>query len=168
METIGRREEETTMLCRILAMPVKHWVFILILVLLFLALYVVVFAGEHGSTPCDLQSDLAAVLNLSQAQCESLRQLKDRFYDDTAPVRNKIVEKRLELKGLSRAPKTDPYVVDKKGKELSTLEQELFRRVRQTELEQRSFLSSEQLTKIRNTTSSKNVLPPARKRYEAK
>ncbi len=46
-----KKEEETTMLCRILAMPVKHWLFILTLILLFLALYVVVYAGETGPCP---------------------------------------------------------------------------------------------------------------------
>jgi len=46
METTGSRQEETTMLCSILAMPVKHWFLILALIVLFLALYVVVYAGE--------------------------------------------------------------------------------------------------------------------------
>jgi hypothetical protein len=44
MEMTGRRQEETTMLCRILAMPVKHWFLVLTLIVLFLALYVVVYA----------------------------------------------------------------------------------------------------------------------------
>ena len=57
-----------------------------------------------------------------------MQQLTDRFYDDTADMRNKIVEKRVELKDLSKIPKTDPYVLDKKGLELRTLEQELSRK----------------------------------------
>jgi hypothetical protein len=114
METTGTREEETTMLCRILAMPVKHWLFILVLILLFLALYMVVFAGETGSPRCDLQSGLAAALNLSQQQCEDMHRVADSFYDDTAAIRNKIVEKRIELKNLSKVPKADQYIIDKK------------------------------------------------------
>lgn len=169
METTGRRQEETTMLCHILAMPVKHWLFILTLIVLFLALYASVFAKETGSLPrCDLQSGLAGVLNLSQQQCEDMQRVADRFLDDTAPIRNKIVGKRFELKDLSRIPQSDPYVIDRKGQELSTLEQELSRRVRQTELEQRRYLTPQQLNKIKDAASGKNLLQPGGKGYGRK
>ena len=102
METIGKREEETTMLCRILAMPVKHWFLILTLILLFLALYVAYMQEKQVVPRCDLQSGLAGALNLSQQQCEDMQRVADRFFDDTASIRNKIVEKRFELKDLSR------------------------------------------------------------------
>jgi Heavy-metal resistance len=143
METTGTREEQTTVLCRILAMPVKHWFFILALVLIFMALCVVAFAEEPGAPDCDLQSGLAAALNLSQAQCESLRQLTDRFYDDAAPVRNKIVEKRLELRNPLKTSETEPYAINKRERELKTLEQEFSRRVHQAEVDQRRLLSSD-------------------------
>ena len=123
MEMTGRREEETTMLCRILAMPVKHWFLILTLILLFLALYVVVYAGETGVPLCDLQSGLAGALNLSRQQCEDMQSVADRFFNDTADVRNKIVEKRLELKDLSKTQKADPHLLDKRGLELRFFEQ---------------------------------------------
>jgi hypothetical protein len=124
METIGRREEETTMLCRILTMPVKHWLFILTLTLLFLALYVIVFAKETGSARCDLQSGLAAALNLSRQQREDMQSVVDRFFNDTADMRNKIVEKRIALKNLLKVTKEDPYIINIKGVELNTLENE--------------------------------------------
>jgi len=168
METTGTREEQTTVLCRILAMPVKHWFSILVLVPIFMALCVVVFAEEPGAPDCDLQSGLAAALNLSQAQCESLRQLTNRFYDDAAPVRNKIAEKRLELKDLSRVPKTDPYVIDKKGKELSALEQELSRKALLTGLDQKRHLTPEQLKKMKDTAWGKNLLQPGGREYGRK
>jgi len=110
METTGRRQEETTMLCSILAMPVKHWFLILALIVLFLALYVVVYAGETGVPRCDLQRGLAGALNLSRQQCEDIWCETDSFYDDTAGIRNKIVEKRIELKNLSKSLKADQYV----------------------------------------------------------
>lgn len=168
METTGRREEETTMLCRILAMPVKHWLLILALILLFFALYVVVYAAETGASRCDLQGGLAGALNLSRQQCEDMQRVADRFFNDTADMRNKIIEKRLELKNLSKDQKTDPYVIDKKGKELSTLEQELSRRAHKTELDQKKILTSEQLNKMKNTTSSRNVLLSGKRGYEAR
>jgi hypothetical protein len=164
METTGTREEEATMLCRILAMPVKHWLCILVLILLFLALYTVVFAGETGSPRRDLRSGLAAVPNLSQQQCEDIRRVTDSFYDDTAAIRNKIVEKRLELKDLSRVLKTDPYVIDKKGQELSTLKQEFFRKAHETEVDQRKFLTPEQTNKMKNITAGYDFPRFGRKR----
>jgi len=163
METTGRRQEETTMLCRILAMPVKHWLLILALIVLFLALYVVVYAGETGVLPCDLQSGLAGVLNLSQQQCEDIQRAADRFFNDAADIRNKIVEKRVELKNLSKIPKADPNVLDKKGLELRALEQELSRKARQAELNQKRHLTPQQLNKINDTVSTENFLRPERK-----
>ncbi len=163
METTEIKEEQATILCRILAMPIKHWFLILTLILLFFALYVVVYAGETGLPRCDLQSGLAGVLNLSQQQCEDIQRVTDRFFDDTASIRNKIVEKRFELKDLSKAPKADSYVIDKKWQELSTLEQELSRRVRQTELEQKRLLSPEQIYKMKEMVNGYNLQQAGRK-----
>lgn len=166
METTETKEEKAVMLCRILTMPVRRWLFILALFLLFLARYVVAFARETGSPRCDLQSGLTAVLNLSQHQCEELRRVTNRSHDDTASIRNKIVEKRLEVKGLSRVSKAEPDVIGKKVEELRALEQDLSRRDRQTELDQQKLLTSEQLNKMKSTASSSNVLPSGERKYE--
>lgn len=166
METTGTREEQTTELCRILAMPVKHWFFILALVLIFMALCVVVFAGEPGAPSCDLQSGLAATLNLSQKQCEDLRQLTDRFYNDTAVTRNKIVEKRLELRNPLKTSETEPHVINKRERELKALDQEFSRRAHQTEVDQRRLLSSDQIHKIKEMTYGYNLQRSGRRGYE--
>jgi Spy/CpxP family protein refolding chaperone len=150
METTGTREEETTMLCRILAMPVKHWFLILANVLIFMALCVVVFAGETGAPRCNLQSGLAGVLNLSQQQCEDIQRVTDRFYDDTAGTRNKIVEKRFDLRSLSKTIETDLPTLNKKKRELKTLEQEFFRKAHETEVAQGRLLTPEQTNKMKS------------------
>jgi Spy/CpxP family protein refolding chaperone len=131
------REEPGTILCRILGMPVKQWFFIIALVLLFVAFGVLVFAEERGQQPgdCDLQRGLAATLNLSQRQCENMRQLTDRFRKDTAITRGKIMEKRIELKRLSEDPKADRYAINNVGQKLNTLEQEFYGRAYQTEID---------------------------------
>jgi hypothetical protein len=77
---------------------VRHWFLILTLLLLFIGLCAVVFAGELGQQPgpYDLQSESPAILNVSRQQCEKVGQLAHRFYSDTAITRGKIVEKRFE------------------------------------------------------------------------
>jgi hypothetical protein len=168
METTGTKEEQTTILCRILAMPMKHWLFILVLVLLFLALYVAVFAGESESPRCDLQSGLAAALNLSQQQCEDIRRVTERFYDDTAGIRNKSVEKCFELKNLTKVPKADQYAVAKTERGLNALEHEFFRRIHQVELDQGRLLGPDQINKMKEMTSEYNLQPSRRRGYERK
>jgi len=168
METTGRREEETIMLCNILAMPVKHWFLILALIVLFLALYVVVYAGETGVPRCDLQSGLTGVLNLSQQQGEDMQRVADRFFNDTEDMRNKITEKRLELKNLSKDQKVDPHLLDKRGLELRSLEQELSAKTTTTGLAQKRYLTSQQLNKMKNTARGKNLLQPGGREYGRK
>jgi Spy/CpxP family protein refolding chaperone len=145
------REEPGTILCRILGKPVKQWFFIVALVLLFIALCALVFADERGQQPgdCDVQSGLAATLNLSQRQCENMRQLTDRFRKDTAITRGKIMEKRIELKRLSEDPKADPYAINNVGRKLNTLEQEFYRRAHQTEIDQKRLLTPEQINRVK-------------------
>ncbi|MCX5810333.1 MAG: periplasmic heavy metal sensor [Proteobacteria bacterium] len=152
METTGtgtRKEQATILCCCILGMSIKRWFCIVVLVLLFVALCVAVFAGEPEPPDCDLQSGLAATLNLSQTQCENIRQLTDRFRNDTAITRGKIMEKRLELRRLSEDQKTNPYAINKVERELNTQERELSRKAHRTEIEQRRLLTPEQIGKMK-------------------
>jgi hypothetical protein len=146
------REEPATTLCRMLVTPVKGWFFVIALVLLFMSLCVAVFAGEPGqqSGYCDLQSGLAGTLNLSQTQYEGLRQLTDRFRNDAAIMREKIMKKRLELWRFSEDSRANPYAINKVERELNALEQEFYRRAQQTEAEQRRLLAPEQIKKIKD------------------
>lgn len=76
MEKTGTviREKPTTISCCIPGVSTKQWFFIIDLVLLFIALCVVVFAGELE--PLWLrQSGLSSSLNLSRGQCERMRQI---------------------------------------------------------------------------------------------
>lgn len=154
METTGTgtREKQTMILCRIPGMSVKRWFFILTLLLLFIGLYVIVFAQEPGQQPgsCDLQSGLPATLNLSRQQCEKMRQLTNRFYNDAAITRGKIMEKRLELKRLSRDPKADPHAINQAERELDSLEKSLFIRAQQAEVDQRRLLTPEQINRMKD------------------
>jgi Spy/CpxP family protein refolding chaperone len=148
----GTREGRATILHSFPDMFVKDWFLILALVLLFVAFCAVVFAGEpvQQPGPCDAQSGLAANLNLSQEQCEKLRQLAERFRSDTAATKGKIMEKRFELRRLSEDPKVDPNAIYRLQRELNILEQTLSRRVLQAETDQRRLLNPEQINKMNN------------------
>jgi hypothetical protein len=154
MGTTGTRtgKEQTTILCCIPGMSVKRWLFIFALVLLFVALCVVVFADGPGqqSGYCDLQTGLPATLNLSRKQCRDMRQLTNRFFNDTAMARGKIMEKRLEIKMLSKSPNADPYAINKVERELNVLQRGFSRRAYQTEVDQRKLLTPEQIKKMKN------------------
>jgi hypothetical protein len=146
------RIEPATTLCRTLSMPIKHWFTVIVLVLFFVALCAVVFAGEpvQCSDSCEAPSGLAATLYLSQKQREDLQQLADQFSNDTAAIRGKIMVKRLELRRLSEDPRTSPYTIDKVKWELNVLEQEFFRKIHQVEIEHRKILTPEEINKIKD------------------
>jgi hypothetical protein len=146
------RIEPATTLCHILSMPIKHWLTVIALILFSIALSIVVFAGEpvQCSDSCDAPSGLAATLNLSQKQREDMQQLADQFSNDTAAIRGKIMEKRLDLKSLSKGPDANIYTIRKVERELNVLEQEFSRKIRQTEIEQRKILTPAQINKMKD------------------
>lgn len=152
METTGAEagKRETTIFCCIAGTPIKRWFCIAVLVLLFIALCVVVFAGEPEPPGCDLESGLPATLNLSQEQCKKIQQLADRFRNDSAVIRARIMEKRIELMKVSENPKTDPHNINKIERELNELEHEFARKAQRTEAEQRRVLNPEQINKMRD------------------
>lgn len=147
------RIEPATMLCRVLSMPIKHWLIIIAIILLSIALYVVVFAGEplQCSDSCEAPGGLAATLSLSQKQREDLQQLADQFGNDTATIRGKIMEKRLVLKRLSKDPEANIYTITKVERELNPLEQEFSGKIHQEEIEHRKILTPEQINRIKDT-----------------
>ena len=147
------RVEPATTLCRVLSIPIKHWLTIIAIILFSIALYVVVFAGEpvQCSDSCEAPSGLAANLNLSQKQREDLQQLADQFSNDTVPIRGKIMEKRLDLKRLSKDPEANIYTIRKVERELNVLEQEFSRKINQVEIEHRRILTPEQINRIKDT-----------------
>jgi len=146
----GISKEQTAMSCCTPMTSIKRWSFIIMLVLFFIAFCTVVFSGEQESPVCDQQSGLPANLNLSREQCINIKQLADRFRNDTATTRAKIMEKRLALRSLAENPKTDPNDIHRVERELNDLEQKFAIKARQTEYQQRKYLYPEQIDKINN------------------
>jgi|WetSurSiteA1Bulk_404760.scaffolds.fasta_scaffold137753_2 Spy/CpxP family protein refolding chaperone len=146
------RIEPATTLCRMLSMPIKHWLTIIAIILFSIAFSIVVFAGEpvQCSDSCETPSGFAATLNLSQKQREDLQQLADQFSNDTAAIRGKIMEKRLDLKSLSKGSDANIYTIRKVERELNVLEQEFSRKIHQVEIEHRKILTPEQINKMKD------------------
>jgi len=147
------RIEPATTLCHILSMPIKHWLTVIAIILFSIALCAVVFAGEplQCSPPREVPtSGLAVTLNLSQKQREDLQQLADQFSNDTAAIRGKIMEKRLDLKSLSKGSDANIYTIRKVERELNVLEQEFSRKIHQVEIEHRKILTPEQINKMKD------------------
>jgi hypothetical protein len=68
------REEPATLFCHILAMPLKHWFSIIILILCCMALCAAVFAGEPGQRQYSCESKdrvLFSDSNPSDEACEA-------------------------------------------------------------------------------------------------
>ena len=142
------RRTETTPIPYFSPISVKRWLYSIALFLLFIALCVTVFAGEQKITGCDLESGLPATLSLSHEQCKKIQELADRFRNDSAPIRARIMEKHFEHMKVSEDPQTDPRTINKLERELNDLERELARMAQRAESEQRRVLNTEQIKKI--------------------
>lgn len=94
---------------------------------------------------------MAKDLNLTEEQITSLKDLREKFLQDTLPWRNELVIKRMDLQDLLRRPETDPGRVLNKQREVSELESKIQERMVSYQLEMRKVLNPEQI----------RLLPPA-------
>lgn len=89
-----------------------------------------------------------AYLNLSQDQMDKMWQLKNKYYNDTQATRYQMFQKQVELRKLYADPKAEAGVIAAKEKEVSSLRQQLYDKMVQMRLEQRNFLTPEQIQKL--------------------
>ena len=165
METIESKKERSEIICSVLTMPVRLWLFVLIVVLLFFCLCMVVFASEPAPRDCSIEENrLLVELNLSREQCERIRQLNDEFRNDSASLRSKIIEKRIMLHNFHDDPKAHPQAIQSNEHKLNLLEREFARKLRQTESRQKRYLTPDQRKDIFYGFSSRGY--GMRKRYQ--
>ncbi|HPU29723.1 MAG TPA: hypothetical protein PLM71_05320 [Syntrophorhabdaceae bacterium] len=142
METIESKKERSEIICSILAMPVRQWLFILIVVLLFFCFCMVVFDGEPVPRGCSIEENrLLVELNLSREQCECIRYLNDEFRKDPTSLRSKIIKKQIMLHDFHYDPKAHPQAIQSNEHKLNLLEGEFARKLRQTESRQKRYLT---------------------------
>ena len=89
-----------------------------------------------------------AYLGLSKEQIDKMREMRDRFYNETRDLRYDMAQKRLEMRKLFMDPKTDDATLLAKQKEMSGLRQKLQDRMAQMMIEGRKILTPEQLQKL--------------------
>jgi Spy/CpxP family protein refolding chaperone len=89
-----------------------------------------------------------ANLNLSKEQMEKMWQLKEKFHNETQPLRYQMFQKRFELRKLFSDPTADEATLAAKQKELSGLRLQLQDKMAQMRLEGRKILTPEQIKKL--------------------
>jgi Spy/CpxP family protein refolding chaperone len=86
--------------------------------------------------------------SLTPEQKTKFQELRQKFNEETAPLKGSILTKRLELKSLWSNPKADSKAILDKEKELRTLQNQMKDKVVQYRLEARNFLTPEQITEF--------------------
>ena len=130
-------------------------VFIAVLVVLFMALTTTVFAfgpgmkfADKGRGWCGSGKRIAADLNLTKEQTETLVKIREKQQADTQALRNDMFQKRFELGKLFVDPSADDAAITAKQREIDVLRQKMQDKMVQFKLEQRKVFTTEQLTKM--------------------
>jgi Spy/CpxP family protein refolding chaperone len=85
---------------------------------------------------------------LTQDQRTQLRELRQKFFDETAPLRDSMRTKSQELRALWSDPKADPQAIMAKEKELGALQDQMRDMAVQQKIEARKILTPEQLSQL--------------------
>jgi Spy/CpxP family protein refolding chaperone len=97
--------------------------------------------GRYGDCPNYGESS-----PLTDAQRTQLRELRQKFFDETASLRDSIYAKRQELRSLWADPNAKPEEIVAKEKELRSLQDQMRDAAVQQKLEARKVLTPEQLS----------------------
>jgi Spy/CpxP family protein refolding chaperone len=102
----------------------------------------------YGYGPCGYCGDYGASNPLTQDQRTQLRELRQKFFDETASLRDSMRTKRQELRSLWSDPKADPQAIMAKEKELGALQDQMRDMAVQQRIEARKILTPEQLSQL--------------------
>ncbi len=97
------------------------------------------FSARHG---------MMSYLGLTQEQIGKMRELRDRFRNETHDLRYDLAAKRLEMRKLFTDPKVNDATLLAKQKEISSLRQQMMDRAAQLKIEWRKILTAEQIQKL--------------------
>ena len=84
--------------------------------------------------------------NLTSEQQTQMRDLRQKHYDEMAPVREKMFSLRQELRTLWSDPKADPKVLQDKERQMSELRDQARDKGVQFRLEARNLLTPDQIS----------------------
>ncbi|OGP87062.1 MAG: hypothetical protein A2156_09275 [Deltaproteobacteria bacterium RBG_16_48_10] len=108
-----------------------------------------VFAGGPGFGPKNGPGNCPGfwgVSDLTSEQQTKLQDLREKHYNEVAPLREKMFNLGQALRATWADPKADPQVIQDKEKELNDLRDQMRDKAVQFKLETRSFLTPEQIS----------------------
>lgn len=114
--------------------------------------------GRHhlvGHGPGGRFYALASRLDLTQEQIDRLYDLQSRQISETAPIRNELLQKRLEMRKMFTDPANDEASILAKQREIEVIQQKLREKVTQFRLEQRRVLTPDQLKQLNEMASQR-------------
>jgi len=100
--------------------------------------------GDRGG-PCWESSETGKGLVLTPEQRTKFQELRQKFVDETAKLRETLLSKRLELQTLWTNPKAETKAIIEKENELRDLQDQMKDKALQFKLEARQFLTPEQI-----------------------
>ena len=106
--------------------------------------------GSHSGGARSAGSGLWKALNLTPEQIEKMKALRESFLKEKIPLRNELMLKRLELRGLWMQTNPDEAKILAKQKEINALRAQFGEKVTKNRLEMRKILSPEQEAKLIN------------------
>jgi protein CpxP len=107
-----------------------------------------VYAGGWGLGPGGGRGNCAGgwgASNLTSEQQTKMQELRQKHYDEVAPLREKMFSLRQELRTLWSDPKADSNVIQSKTKEMSDLRDQMQEKMVQFRLEARNLLTADQI-----------------------
>ncbi len=107
-----------------------------------------VYAGPSGFGPGNGRRDCAGgwgAMNLTSEQQTKIQELRQKHYNEVAPLRNKMFSMREELRTLWSDPKADSNTIQEKTKEINALRNQMQDKRVQFRLGARSLLTPDQI-----------------------
>ena len=106
--------------------------------------------GPHSGGARSAGSGLWKALNLTPAQIEKMKALREAFFKETIPLRNELMSKKLERAVLWVQTNPDEEKILAKQKEINALRAQLGEKVTKNRLAMRKILTPEQEAKLIN------------------
>ncbi|MBM4331726.1 MAG: periplasmic heavy metal sensor [Deltaproteobacteria bacterium] len=102
----------------------------------------------------------AAALNLSTEQVQAMQALRESQFQETIPLRDEMMNKRLELRTLWAQTNPDQEKILAKQREINALRTQLQEKATKHRLEMRQILTAEQQTKLGSILSGPAGIGP--------
>ncbi len=123
-------------------------VFVMVLSSLYAFAYGPGFGPRRGGGYCWELNEPGKAGVLTPEQRTRFQELRQRFLEETAKLREDLFNKRTELQSLWSNPKTDPKTLLDKERELRDLQNQVRDKALQFKLEARQYLTPEQIAEF--------------------